>query len=928
MRFELLGPVSVVVDEHRHTVARAQARGVLALLLLNAGRGLSPAAVIEAMWGGAAPSTAKAQLHNAVRDIRLLLAGLGSAEVIVTERFGYRADVAPSDVDALLFQQWVREAEAAMRAGDPDAAASRLRAALGLWTGEPLANVAGAFAEPAAAKLVDLRLTAVEDLADLDVRHGRPEVTAAELAPLVHAYPMRERLRARLMMALYHSGRRAEALRSAREYRALLAEQEGLDPGAEIVAAEAAVRADPPSGAVAPRSVARDPQRHRPAQLPAEPAGFVARERELAQLDAVALAGAVGVAAPSVVALVGPGGIGKTALAVAWGNRRRDAFDDGQLYLNLHGFGLQPPVDPFEATARMLRGLGQPDDTLPPTLDERAALLRSVTAGRRLLIVLDNAASTEQVRPLLPGVGRHVTLVTSRLRLDGLAVGEGARHLPLEPLGRAGAVELLRANLGRPVAGGLLAEVARLTEGLPLALRIVAARLSALPPTDEGPFVTDLADERQRLSALSLAAEDTAVRGAFARSYHALSDAGRAVFRAFGLLPSPETAVAPCAALLGRPVADTETCLAELHAGHLVQRTPAGRYQMHDLMRLYARELADQEPARDRAGAEDRLLRWYLAAADRADSMMRPYRTPGFTAEPAPGTPEFADVEAALSWCYREADNLLNAVARAEPDHPVLCWQLTLALAGWLDRQLDRPAWLAVCETGLRAAIAVGDREAEAMMRQSQAIAHAYLHRYDLAIDAFARVLAVRREVGPPRALAIALMNLGNAYVQTGQDDEGMARLTEALAILEPLDDAMLVGVVHNNLGWAHRTAGRHEQAIDCHTRAAEIGRACDVPLSVASAETNLAAALADCGRDQEAASHWEIAADYARRVGDTALEADATAGLGRSRLRLGSYQLARQNLVAALAVYEILGDSRAEQIAEISAILESAPLR
>lgn len=902
MRFALLGPVSVLAGGQRRTVPRAQTRGVLALLLLHAGRSVSREAVIEAVWGGAPPPTARAQVHNAVRDIRQLVESLDPAAVIVTEPFGYRADIDPDDVDALLLDRRLRLATEAARRGDDHEAVCQLRAGLDLWLGEPLMNVSGAFVEPARSRLVDLRLTAVEDLADLDLRHGRPEVVAADLAPFVHAYPMRERLRVRLMTALHHSGRRSDALRNAREYRALLVDREGLDPGPEIVEAETRIRrADPAASTAAPPGPAV------PAQLPAARAGFAAREAELAVLDR-----AGDDPAHRIVAVVGPGGVGKTALAVHWAYRRRLDFADGQLYVNLHGFGVDAEVDAFEALGRLLRGLGEADATLPAGIDERAARYRSLLSGRRMLIVLDNAANSRQVRPLLPGAGPHLTLITSRRRLDSLAVDEGVTQLALAALAPADAMRLMRAHVDADRADdAVLADIARLSEGLPLALRIVAARLRATSTGEVPAYVAGLADEQRRLAAMSLPDDDTAVRSAFGPSYQALSGAGRRLFRLLGVLPTSGTSVAACAAAFGGPV---EATLDELRAFHLVQRTPDGRYQTHDLIRLYARELADGEEA-----AERRLIDWYLAAADRADAVIRPYRGPlGFEATAPPGVPDLADTADALAWFDREADNLLRAVERAEAVHPAACWPLAAVLFGWLDRHQRRMSWLPVYEAGARAAVAVGDRAAEALMRGSTGIFHCFLKQFDAAVESFGQALAVRREIGSRRQIASVLMNLGNAHVETGRNAAAIGCFTEALATIETEPDTTaLQGMLLNNLGWAHREAARHDRALDCYAKAAAIARRIEDPHSISYAEGNLARVHADLGRYDVAVGHWQASARYAREGGDLLLEAGAWEGLGQARMHLGDRDPARRELTRALEAYRAIGHARAADVAE-----------
>jgi tetratricopeptide (TPR) repeat protein len=435
-------------------------------------------------------------------------------------------------------------------------------------------------------------------------------------------------------------------------------------------------------------------------------------------------------------------------------------------------------------------------------------------------------------------------------------------------------------------------------------------------------LVADLADERRRLAALSLPTEDTAVRSVFATSYHALSGAARRLFRLLGLLPEPEASGATCAALVEAPAAALE----ELRAGHLVQRTPAGRYQLHDLTHLYARELVErEEPTESRIAAERRLVDWYVAIADRADLVVRPFRGWLFDGTPVEGNlPEFADATAALTWFDVEAASLLGIVERAEHTYPEGCWRLVAVMYGWLERHQRRTAWIPVCEAGARAAEAAGDREGVALLRNTLAIFHCHLERFDQAAEAFRQVVAVRREIGPPRGLAATLMNLGNVYVETGRDKEAMPCLVEALELFERQPDGQaMLGPMYDNLGWAHRSARRFDEAIECHTRASGISREFGDHQSVASAEGNLATVHADCGRHEVAVAHWQTSVEHARDAGDLRLVADGLAGLGRARLRLGDGTAARADLTEALALYGRIGSDRR---AEVAALLAALP--
>ncbi|MFD0747506.1 BTAD domain-containing putative transcriptional regulator [Phytohabitans flavus] len=507
----MLGPVTVVIGDSRHRIPRAQTRGLLALMLLNLGRRISREGVIEAMWGGAAPSTARSQVHNAITVIRAHLADFGAPEVLDSAPSGYELLVEPEQVDAARFDDGVRLARDAAARGNNREAVRLLRGALGLWTGEPLSDATGAFVDAARARLVERRLTAVEDLADLELDLGRAEVVAAEIAPLVDAHPMRERLRVRQMTALYRTGRQVEALQSYRVYRNLLAEFEGLDPGREIAELERMILRDDPVPADTPATSA-------PALLPPDIPDFTGRDGAVGELHHLLTEGRPS-SALAVVGVAGMGGVGKTTLAVHVAHLAASGYPDGQLYANLRGTEAVA-LDPGDVLARFLRALGVDARAIPNDPVERAELYRTRLAARRVLVVLDNAASEEQVRPLLPGAASCAVLVTSRARLTGV---EGARWIDLDVFAGAEAVRLL----GRVAGDGRVAaepaeadEIVRLCGWLPLAVRVAGARLTARPTWLLAHLSRMLRDERRRLD--RLATGDLEVRASLALSYEGL----------------------------------------------------------------------------------------------------------------------------------------------------------------------------------------------------------------------------------------------------------------------------------------------------------------------------------------------------------------------------------------------------------------------
>jgi DNA-binding SARP family transcriptional activator len=668
--FRVLGPLEVVVDGRVVPVSAPRQQAVLASLVLRANQLVPVERLVGELWAEDPPANAEVAVRMAVSRLRRLL----GAGVLVTGAGGYLLRVDLDQVDAHRFERLAAEGRAALEEGAAERAAELLRAALGLWRGPVVSGARPTAAVAAEATRLELeRLSVLEARVDAELACGRHVEVLGELESLVGEHPLRERLWGQLMVALYRSGRQAQALEAFQQLRRRLVGELGIEPGPELARLHQAVlRHDPelqPSGPSAPEAERGRP----PAQLPADLADFTGREDDLARLDRLADSDRGG-AAMVISAIEGMGGIGKSALAIHAAHRLAPRFPDGQLYVNLQGAtaGLAP-LEPLEVLGRFLRALGVAGGQVPGEVAEAAAMFRSVVAGRRLLVVLDNAADVAQVAPLLPGVPTCGVLVTSRRVLASL---DGAVHLHLDVLAPEEATALLGRLAGAERVAAepeAAASVARLCGFLPLALRIAGARLAARPGWSLRVLADRLGDERERLAELELA--ERGVRASLAVSYEALRSSGdatdRAAADAFGLLgvpDGPDFGVPVVARLLDRDEPASEALLERLVDAQLLETASPGRYRMHDLMRLYARELAARHsPEADRTAALTRALAFFIATGWQILALLRPghWRLARVDDRWTTGGLAFGDESAAVAWLEAERTNLVAAIKQS-----------------------------------------------------------------------------------------------------------------------------------------------------------------------------------------------------------------------------------------------------------------------
>jgi DNA-binding SARP family transcriptional activator/tetratricopeptide (TPR) repeat protein len=878
LSFAILGPPEVWADGRRVGLGGPRSERLLAVLLLSAGRVVSLDRLTEGLWDGEPPPTAKHQIHKVIAGLRRAL----PAAALVTDGPGYRLRLDGASLDAALFEEHLARAHR-----DEAAAEGELRAALALWRGPALAGVEGLVVRAAAAGLDERRLSALERHLDLRLADGAAAEIAAELPALVAEHPLREGLRGRLMLALHRCGRQAEALAVYAEGRRVLAEEAGLDPGAELVRLHAHILRDP----VAPAATR--------CALPYDVPDFTGRAADLDRLLALAADDALAIAA-----IDGMAGVGKTTLAVHAAHRLAGRYPDGQLYVDLHGHAPgRLPLDPAAALEMLLRMLDVPAEQIPDGLERRAARWRVATAGRRVLVVLDNAADAGQVRPLLPGSAGCCALVTSRRRLGVL---DGATGLSLDVLPPTEALDLFGtvAGPGRVLAEpAAAAEVVRLCGHLPLAIRIAATRLTHRSRWTVLALATRLRDERGRLA--ELAVGDRCVEAAFALSYRQLDGQRQRLFRLLGGQPCADLAVPAAAALAGLPERATEDALEELVDAHLLQQQAPGRYRFHDLLREYAAGLST--PDGDAVG---RLLDHYLgtatAAADRLEPELRRF-------EPVVAhRPAFADQAAALAWLEAERGNLMALVRHAAgAGRATHAWQLACVLRPFFERRGYYDDWRGSHEAGLRAARAAGDRRGATLALFNLGALGIWTGAHAGAEESFRQVLAGEPD---PRLEAAALCNLGMMAHLAGRNEEAVTYLHRGLAANRVHGDRRAEANLLNNLGLATGRLGRAAEGLRWHRRAMAVARGIGNPQLECAVFLGLGETSHLAGAHADALEHHRSALAHARNLDTPFYEAMAHDGIAHALHATGD-RAAGGHWRRALAVFTALRVAHAAEV-------------
>jgi len=658
-----------------------------------------------------------------------------------------------------------------------------------------------------------------------------------------------------------------------------------------------------------------------PAQLPHDVLGFTGREPELAGL--ASLSAGQGSAAVVITAIDGVAGIGKTALAVHFAHRAAAAFPDGQLFVNLRGFDPDyPPLASGDVLARFVRALGADPSQLPADLDELAAMYRSQLSGRRVLVVLDNAASAGQVRPLLPGSASCLAIVTSRNRLSGLVALDGAQRLTLDMLPAGEAVALIARIAGdERVAADPAAtrRLARLCGWLPLALRITADRAAVHPHLSMADLVDELTTERDRLDVLATDEQTSQVRAVFSWSYRALAPGPSRAFRLLGLHPGQDISVAAAAALVDAPVPETRQFLRTLTGGHLLEETGRDRFQFHDLVRLYAAECArSSESEPQQTAAIRRLLTWYLHTTDAYLRTITPdnRHIPLDPPPPACRPLAFTTHRQALHWAENELANLVPVVQQAATvGDDILAWKLPCTFIGILDLFGNMADILPALRSALAISRELGDPTAEAIVLVYLGEAYRDAGQPDQAADCCQRAYAISAGTGDLYGQWMAPYLEGLAYLALGRFDDAIDRIQQSLITARQASDLRAEGMSLIWLGAVHERAGSYETAISLREQAVAALKQTHNRWQYAYALQKLAEACHHHGRIGDAIDQYQQALAIFRQLGDRRTEAGTLLQLGHAQKTTGQADAARQSWQQALDMFEELGDTRADLV-------------
>ncbi len=940
LRVGVLGPVRAWLSGRELPIGPPRQQAVLGMMAMRANRVVSRDELVDAVWGQQAPASAEGGVHTYVAGLRRVLepgrSRRGPSQVLASAGGGYALRLDPGQVDAVVFERSLQQGRRLRSSGDLNGAIAALDTALGEWHGSAFAGVPGPFAAAERVRLAELRSAAAEERAEVLLDLGRHEQAVPELAALVAEHPLRERMRGLLMIALYRCGRQAEALQAFHDARQVLGEELGIDPGPELSRIhqqilaldpelEAPGRAPEPAPASTPAAAVLDPA---PAQLPLEAPGFSGRHAELDRMLRVADpaagtgAGELSPGAVQIIAITGTAGVGKTTLAIRFARQVAKRFPDGQLWANLRGFDPSgSATSPEDALRYFLDALAVPPQRMPAGPEARAALFRSMLDGKRVLIVLDNARDSDQVRPLLPGSPGSLVVVTSRSQLTGLVAAEGATPLSLDVLTEEEAHELLGRRLGPEVVAAepqAAADLVELCARLPLALGVAAGRAATRPGLSLAALAAELRDTRNRLEALEVGDTATDVRAVLSWSYEQLSEPAARMFRLLGLHPGPDVSVAAAASLAGVSRPEAMAALRELTRTHVVAEHQPGRFAFHDLLRAYAfqqAETVDREV--DRAATARRSLAHYLHTAHAGALQVNRVRKPIDLPPPEPGTvpEEFSGRTQALAWFDAENPVLFNLLANAisgGDDEQV--WQLVWTLAPFLYRRGRWHECIGIQRLSLNAAQRLGEPVGLGHAHYELGRGLVNIGDFTDAEPHLSKALDIFGQLGDRANEATVHQGFGHLFEQQGRYAQSLVHAREALRVVREIGPAQTVASIENSVGWLYAHLGQYEEALAYCQRSLKFQREIGHRAGEADTWDSLGYTHSRMSDFAQAAECYSQAVEAFHEIGDRYHEAGSHIGLGDAQRSAGDPGAARKSWEQALAILESIPHQDAEQ--------------
>jgi DNA-binding SARP family transcriptional activator/Tfp pilus assembly protein PilF len=911
IHYGLLGPVTAWRAGRELDLGWTRQRYVLAILLLENNRTVSVDGLVDAVWGEQPPNNARRTLQTNISRLRSALDPDTRTSTLVTTAGGYLLRCDPDNLDDTTFERRVAAADDHHRAGDLAGAATEIDAALALWRGEPFSGLSGIRIDAERADRYERHRLALELRASIQLDRGAHDTALAGLISLVDQFPLRERLRELLMIALYRAGRQADALGQYNAIRERLADELGVDPSPSLRQLHQRILTnDSALWLVSPRTPGQVTVAV-PRQSPAPPPLFTGRGAALAELSESLRPRRDTSTGMPVVAIAGTAGVGKTSLALHWAHQHADEFPDGQLFANLRGFdAVATPTEPSTVLRGFLDSLGVDPPAIPPDQDGRTALFRSLVADRRVLIILDDAADTAQVTPLLPGSTTCAVLVTGRRRLTGLAV-TGARLYDLDVLPDAEARGVLATRLGeRRLATDTDATRALLAAcaGLPLALSVIAARAATHPHFPLATLASQLRDATTRMDALDAGELSANVRAAFDSSYRAFDADTATMFGLLGLAPGVDISLAAAASLAGQAPSRVRTLLRGLETASVLHQPQPDRYRMHDLLRLYAAEQAQRNLSDgDTTAAVRRVVGYYVHTAFAGNERFWPLHAPADIGPPPPGCrPEpLADQRAALRWFMTEHANLLAArdlaAARGWHDDVYLLARTTDSFhiqQGHSDVRLT--TWLAA----LSAVQHLDDPVKRSHVHEFLGHAYAQAGRYTMARGHLDRALGLAERTGDRLALCCTEQAIAWLYATQGDHRLGLRHALRALRYRDAVANPRVVANALNSAGWEYAALGELDQARQACESALTLARENNNPHMEATVLDSLGFVAQREGKPSLAVDYYHRALVQRRHSGHLFGEANSLAGLGDAHVSRGEYTQARDVWLRALELF------------------------